>query len=132
MHWYCGSCWNPTKAPDEPCSRCGADPSTFSSRTSYVDKLLRATEHPDAVTVRRAVWILGEIGGERAVKRFDAMLDGPTDLYLALAILDSAERIGAPATHIVERILSHPSSIVRTYASRAIENDARHSAGEKR
>ena len=120
MQWHCTSCWSAVSDANDRCAHCGADPPASADAVSYAEKLLRAMEHPEPQTVRRAIWILGELGAPEAIPRLEAILDRDPDLYLTIAILDAAVRLGNAGYRIVERLTTHRSAIVREHAQRAL------------
>ncbi|MCS7221340.1 MAG: HEAT repeat domain-containing protein [Anaerolineae bacterium] len=62
------------------CPQCGASQSA--SGISYLEKLIAALRHPDPLTQRRAVYLLGQLGDQRAVEALVALLDAPVDPYV--------------------------------------------------
>ena len=74
MQGYCGSCWNPVKQ-QRASAKSVLVAAAIWRRSQSIEKLLRTTKHADAQTVRRAVWILCELGTPDAVAQLEALLD---------------------------------------------------------
>jgi len=113
MKFYCPVCWHDMPFAGVKCPRCGTDAGQFSSEATFVDKLLSAVFHPEPLTARRAIWILGEKQSEVAVPALAKLLKQGPDLYTLLAIVEALEKIGTPAAReMLQNLSAHKSAIV--------------------
>jgi len=81
---FCADCWADNPAGAERCRRCGAV-LALQRAADYVEKLIRALDHPESATPVRSTTILGKIGDPRAIGPSSRLaLDAP-DPYIAEA-----------------------------------------------
>ncbi|HUJ15671.1 MAG TPA: HEAT repeat domain-containing protein [Thermoanaerobaculia bacterium] len=120
MIFYCPVCWQQMPTRDVACIRCGTDPEHFSDETAFMRELVRAVFHPEAVSARRAIWILGEKRCPDAVPAFARAVER-ADPYQLLAMIEALQKIGTdPAHELLERLANHESSIVAWEARGAL------------
>ena len=93
--YYCSSCWRelPTEALGQHCAWCGAP---TDAPGDYVDKLIRALQHPEPSTPVRAATILGRLRDRRAVGPLLAVLRTTHDGFLLAAAARALGQIGDP------------------------------------
>ncbi len=117
--FYCPNCWSFVLPEIKRCPECGYDLASF-SELSYEDKLLNALSHPIQENRVMAIHILGEIGSQKAIPKFEAILNNEKeDVYVIQAALWAASRIGGSESKVLlERAKRHPSSVVRNLAEK--------------
>jgi hypothetical protein len=122
MMWMCPACWSTFGVNHLRCPACGADLESLDQR-SYLDKLVRALDHPDGDTAIRAAEVLA--------RRFDADEIIPLlaaavrrrgrEPYVAAGFVRALRHFPkADTQHIIGEALAHESAIVRTAANQAI------------
>lgn len=67
MTFYCPECWKEINAVEETCPFCNADILKYEGM-DYEKKLINALRHTEPETVLRAVYIVGRLKSEKAVK----------------------------------------------------------------
>lgn len=121
--FFCPICWKEIKGDERICPHCGAD-ITEHEKKGFEEKLINALRHPERETVQRAVWILGRLKTERAVKPLIKLFEQSDNPYLKREILDALFEIGAPdAMAFIVRSLKSEISIVRKKAREIIEEN---------
>ncbi len=117
--FYCPNCWSFVLPEMKRCPECGYDLEAF-SELSYEDKLLNALSHPIQENRVMAIQILGEIGSQKALPKFEAMLNNEkVDVYVVQAILWATSKIGgAESSAILKKARRHSSSLVRNLAEK--------------
>lgn len=94
LTYFCRNCWREVPAGARgPCPHCGT---LLDDGASYVEKLIRALDAPEAATALRAAHLLGKLGATVAVPALLAKLDESGDPYLAAAACGALARIGTP------------------------------------
>jgi HEAT repeat protein len=63
---------------------------------SYVEKLIRALDAPEAATALRAAYLLGQLRAAAAVPALAAKLEESPDPYLSAAACEALGQIGTP------------------------------------
>ncbi|MEW6770522.1 MAG: HEAT repeat domain-containing protein [Bacillota bacterium] len=92
--YFCQKCWREVPADARgPCPHCGA---ILEDNASYVEKLIRALDAPEAMTALRAAYLLGKLKAAAAVPALAAKLQESPDPYLAAAACEALARIGTP------------------------------------
>ncbi len=119
--FFCPRCWKEITGDDKKCPYCGAD-ITEHERKGFEDKLINALRHPEQETVQRAVWILGRLKSDRAVKPLIRLFEQSDNPYLKREILDALYEIGLPeAMDFIVKSLRSEISIVRKKAEEIIK-----------
>jgi len=94
LTYFCQNCWREVPAGARgPCPHCGA---LLEDNASYVAKLIRALDAPEAMTALRAAYLLGRLGAVAAVPALVAKLNSSRDPYLAAAACEALGQIGTP------------------------------------
>jgi HEAT repeat protein len=103
------------------CPACGADAEQFSSRRSYVQKLIAALEHPEPQTPVRAAWLLGQVRAAEAVSALVGVVQESSDPYLVEAAVEALGQIGDPTCRaVLEQAAREGALRVRRAAERAL------------
>jgi HEAT repeat protein len=111
--YFCRRCWREVDQHAVTCACCGA---LQAERLSYREELELALACPEALTARRAAYLLGLVADARSVPALGRAVSG-SDPYVAeeavraLAKLDSEE-----ARKIVRAAADHPFVTVRAAA----------------
>ena len=117
LRYFCPSCWQSLADPSHACPRCGTEPDRFFDEASLVDELLGAVRHPKPTTARHAVWVLGERRELTAIDVFGEIASS-ADLYMLLAVIDAAGKIGGEgAARLLNDLASHADPIAARAAS---------------
>ncbi|NPV09707.1 MAG: HEAT repeat domain-containing protein [Anaerolineae bacterium] len=112
----------PMRRDPEVCPSCGA--LLEGDDLAYLDKLILALTHPEPLTQRRAAYVLGLLGDERAVVPLARLLDTPADPYVLAEAANALGAIGgASACALLEELArdENRSVIVRRAARRALD-----------
>lgn len=121
MNFFCPRCWKEIKGDDKRCPYCGAD-ITEHERKGFEEKLINALNHPERETVQRAVWILGRLKTDKAVKPLIKLFEQSDNPYLKKEILDALFEIGAQdAMDFIVKSLKSEVSIVREKANEIVK-----------
>ncbi len=124
----CPACWNEVNTLAPLCENCGAVLS--GDKRTYSEKLIAALRHPEALTQRRAAYVLGRRRDRDAVPALIALLDAPGDdpYVCAEAACALAAIGGAEAWAALARVASNParSVIVRRVATASAHRDQAH------
>src|SRR3989339_962542 len=124
MYFYCYHCWSDLEEDFKQCPRCGKELSSFSA-LNFHEKLIRALDHPERLTLQRVIWIIGNLRLGKAVPKLSILSKNCQDFVIVSEIINTLIKIGsAEAVKIVEELSTHPSSIVRKYASEALSSIA--------
>ena len=124
MYFYCYHCWSDFEESSDYCPKCGKELSSFSA-LNFHEKLIRALDHPERLTLQRAIWIIGNLRLGKAVPKLSVLSKNCQDFVIISEIINTLIKIGsAGAVKIVEDLSTHPSSIVRKYASGALRSIA--------
>jgi HEAT repeat protein len=128
--FFCPACWAEVPEKAALCPTCGADLETL-DRAEFDQKLIRALDHPEALTAVRAAEILGWRRTARAVPALLARYRRGADPFLAAAIALALGRIGGVEARAALRELERdPSVIVRRAAREAARILDERRAGE--
>ena len=92
--FYCPACFAEVEEHTERCPHCGVPIGEFLARTSYVERLIRALDHPEPETPLRAAAILGRRRQREAIPALVAKVEETSDPYLAAACVEALSRIG--------------------------------------
>ncbi len=91
--------------------------SSFSA-LNFHEKLIRALDHPERLTLQRVIWIIGNLRLEKAVPKLSLLARDCRDFVIVSEIINTLIKIGgAEAIKIVEELSTHTSGIVRKYAA---------------
>jgi hypothetical protein len=118
IHYFCPHCWAEVAAQDRRCAGCGAD---LTDRPGYRQALELALRCPEALTARRAAYLLGRLGDALAVPALiQALAHG--DPYVAAEACTALARLGgAAAWSAVRAARTHRYASVRA-AARAVSD----------
>ncbi len=118
--FYCPKCWKEFKDEIRNCPFCGFNLDEF-DRLSYEDKLITALSHPVADYRINAIKILGTLKSEKAVEKFEEMLDRE-DILTILEIVDVLGKIKSKkAKKILERLKKSRSKVVSERAENVLD-----------
>ena len=124
MYFYCYHCWSDFEELSDYCPKCGKELSSFSA-LNFHEKLIRTLDHPERLTLQRVIWIIGNLRLGKAVPKLSILSKNCQDFVIISEIINTLIKIGsAGAVKIVEDLSTHPSSIVRKYASGALSSIA--------
>lgn len=113
MVFFCPGCWAEIQESDVVCPACGFTLSDY-ARLPYDEKLILTLSHALRENRMMAIRLLGDLGSDRAVAAFEAMLETEEDFYIVREIIWSLQKIGtARRREIIQRLRYHPSSLVR-------------------
>lgn len=118
---FCPYCWAEVDANATTCPHCHA--LLTQDNREYVEKLIAALHHPDPLTQRRAAYILGLLGDERAVPALCSLLMATDDPYLQAEVVTALGAIGGPQAEVALNEVSESnirSVIVRRAARQAL------------
>ena len=125
---FCPDCWQEVNALAPVCETCGA--TLAGDKRSYTEKLIAALRHPEALTRRRAAFILGRRRDQAAVIALTALLDAPgDDPYVRAEAACALAAIGGPeAMEALVRAASNPAAsvIVRRVATASLKRNQAH------
>lgn len=122
MYFYCYHCWSDFEEARDSCLKCGKELSSFSA-LNFHEKLILALDHPERLTLQRAIWIIGNLRLGKAVPKLSILAKNCQDFVIVSEIINTLIKIGsAEAVKIVEELSTHPSSIVRKYASEKLNS----------
>ncbi|MGQ9512637.1 HEAT repeat domain-containing protein [Thermodesulfitimonas sp.] len=116
LTYFCQKCWREVPAGARgPCPHCGA---LLEDNASYVEKLIRALDAPEAMTTLRAAYLLGKLKAAAAVPALVAKLKESPDPYLVAAACAALGQIGTPeAREAVCAARNHRFATVRRVAA---------------
>ncbi|MBE7546737.1 hypothetical protein KsCSTR_07810 [Candidatus Kuenenia stuttgartiensis] len=97
MTFYCPECWKEINAVEETCPFCNADILKYEGM-DYEKKLINALRHTEPETVLRAVYIVGRLKSEKAVKPLITLFKKTDSTFLKIAILNTLWEIGIPTS----------------------------------
>jgi len=123
MTTYCPNCWATVASDAVVCPRCRA--SLSESAGSYVTKLLRALQHPEPLTQRRAAYVLGLLQDPAAVEALRALLTTAADPYVKGEAAHALGQIGGERARIILRQVADDelqSVMVRRTAADALRD----------
>ena len=122
MIMLCPHCWQQVDRNAAVCLQCGGDLS--SDARDYLEKVITSLHHPDALTQRRAAYLLGLIGDARAVPvLIDVLHDNGFDPFVRAQAAESLGILGGPSAQPeLQAAASNPaeSVIVRASARTAL------------
>ncbi len=95
MTFYCPECWKEINEVEETCPFCNADILKYEGM-DYEKKLINALRHTEPETVLRAVYIIGRLKSEKAVKPLITLFEKTDSTFLKIAILNTLREIGIP------------------------------------
>ena len=122
--YFCPGCWARVPGTAATCPVCGADLAHL-DRDAFDAKLIRALDHPESQTARRAAQILGDRGTLWAIPVLIARCETGADPYLRAEIALALRRIGGPdGAAALARLAEDPSVIVRRVAAEALKSEA--------
>jgi HEAT repeat protein len=120
LTFFCPDCWSDSTEDSPVCPRCGAEIQSWKSK-DFLEKLIIALGHTEPSTPIRAARILGELGGQRAVRALADALPESRDVFLTVEIIRALGRARAEgARPQLEAMLEHPSGWVRREAEAAL------------
>ncbi len=126
MFFYCYHCWSDFEEASDYCPKCGKELSSFSA-LNFQDKLILALDHPERLTLQRVIWIIGNLRLEKSVPKLSILAKDCQDFVIVTEIINTLIKIGsAEAVKIVEELSTHPSGIIRKYASEALNSYLTH------
>ena len=132
VRYYCPKCWCDFAEDVRRCPECGQDIQAFLRERDYVERLIAALNHPEPETPIRAAWILGRIGGERAVEPLISLVTKTKDDYIARTAVEALARIGTPeAMAFLRTLAAHPAQMVRQAAAKGLAVSDRPAAAEE-
>ncbi|MDA8156737.1 MAG: HEAT repeat domain-containing protein [Actinomycetota bacterium] len=121
MVFFCPACWREIKADDDRCPHCGADIKQH-EKMDFEGKLINALKHPEPETVLRAVWVLGRIKSDKAIKQLISLFGQTSDPFLKVIILEALARIDTPeALGFIIRSVDSEVAMVRTKARELLD-----------
>jgi HEAT repeat protein len=111
--YFCPHCWHEHARDALTCPSCGA---SVTERLPYREALELALACPEALTARRAAYILGELHDPASVRALaDAVEIG--DPYVAAEAVEALAKIGVPeAMHVIDAAKQHRYATVRAAA----------------
>jgi HEAT repeat protein len=119
--FFCPNCWAQIAAGDSVCPACDADLDAL-DRQDFDAKLIRALQHPEALTARRAAWILGQRRTQDAVASLLSRYRTGVDSFLGAEIAAALGRIGNPAARAaLGEMAADRSFMVRRAAQAALD-----------
>ncbi len=92
MTYYCVNCWQEIDKDLLTCPHCGYD-LKHASEYSFVEKLIKALNHPEPETPVRAATILGDLKTKEAVQPLLSRLKNETDPFIVEAIVNALLKI---------------------------------------
>lgn len=127
MTWFCPYCWAEVLPETEVCPRCGGD---LRRHVDLAEGLVLALRSPDALTRRRAAYLLGRMRAEAAVAALMKALE-EDDPYVATEALEALHAIGAPqARQAVDAAIRHRYARVRRRARELLGNGGADPSGK--
>ena len=122
--YFCPGCWARVPGTAATCPVCAADLAHL-DRDAFDAKLIRALDHPESQTARRAAHILGDRGTLSAILALMAHCETGADPYLRAEIALTLRCVGGPdGAAALARLAEDPSVIVRRAAAEALESEA--------
>jgi len=119
---FCHHCWREHPPDASRCPSCGR---SVTERVPYREALELALHCPEALTARRAAYLLGELGDSEAVSALIQTLDGD-DPYVAAEAVGSLARLGtAAAWDRIRAAVEHRFVTVRAAARAALAADGK-------
>ncbi len=104
MTFYCTNCWNEIDAQTEICPYCGTDQNELDNE-SYVEKLIRSLNHPEASTPVRAANILGNLKAKEAEAALLAKLKFESDPFTTEAVVDALLKINPALKETIKKLI---------------------------
>lgn len=96
MIYFCSQCWREISRDAKICLQCGADQEKL-SKEPFVDKLIRALDHPEPETCIRVIDIIGELGIKEAIPRLNDLYCESPDVYIVKAAGIAIDKIRTKA-----------------------------------
>lgn len=94
---YCSNCWKEITKEITICPNCGADQNKL-EKEIYIDKLIRALDHPEPETPIRAANVLAQLNLKKAVPFLIKKLKREKDPFIIKAIVDALVKIDLSGT----------------------------------
>jgi len=124
IRYFCPQCWAEVAAQAPRCAACGAD---LTGRPAYRQALEWALRCPEALTARRAAYLLGRLGDRRAVPALIEALKQGDPYVAAEACAALAQLGGKTAWSAVREARTHAYATVRVVALALWKQHARSS-----
>lgn len=116
LTYFCPGCWRQLDQNSASCPYCKYDLAEF-GRLSYEEKLLLSLDHPIRENRALAIQTLGTLRSEKALRHFEAILEGESDFYVIREVLHALARMNTPRSRaMLSRAARHPSRLVRRFA----------------
>ncbi len=114
VHFFCPNCWKDFGEDKSACPFCGFKIRESWDSKNMVEKLIGALSHPDAQTVMRATWLLGEKLDTQAVQPLIALFKRAEDVYLAVEIVRALGKIrNKEALDFLNNARNHPAQMIK-------------------
>lgn len=104
MIYYCNNCWKEIKANDKTCPFCGSNQNNL-EQESFLQKLIRALNHPEPGTPIRAANILGKLNAKEALPALLNRLEKEKDPFIVEAVIDAIIKIEPDKKSEVKKII---------------------------
>jgi HEAT repeat protein len=86
MTYYCTNCWKEIDKGASVCPACGSHQEQL-GQESFVQKLIRALQHPEPETPIRAAYVLGELKATEAIPELKKASTEATDPFVRAAAI---------------------------------------------
>jgi HEAT repeat protein len=127
MTYFCTNCWKEIDKAAAVCPACRSHQEQL-GQESFVQKLIRALQHPEPETPIRAAYVLGELRATQAMNDLVSVLFTSSDPYIAAACAEALGKIGgASALRVLQRALNESRSIIVKRAAQAALQRYHHS-----
>ncbi len=104
MVYYCTNCWKEIFVSDKICPHCGFDQSKLENE-SYIQKLIRALNHPEPATPVRAANILSKMSAKEAIPDLLNKLKTERDPFIIEAVVKALLQLEPGSKIQIEKIL---------------------------
>ena len=74
--------------------------SSFSA-LNFHEKLIRALDHPECLTLQRVIWIIGNLRLEKAVPKLSILAKNCQDFVIVSEIINTLIKIGGAAAVMI-------------------------------
>ncbi len=105
MTYYCMNCWSEINKDTLICPNCGYDQQKLSGE-SFINKLLKALNHPEPQTVIRAANILGELKIKGAIPSLLSKLETEKDPFIIKAAVESLLKIDNSLMNKIKEVIT--------------------------
>ena len=104
MIFYCTNCWEEIKEVDKICPNCGIEISKLEDE-SFIQKLIRALEHPEPETPIRAAYVIANRKAKESLPYLMNKIKSEKDPFILKAFIEAVLKIDPRLKSEIRNIL---------------------------